>query len=233
MKRGQIYVAVVLMALGMMLAVQVRPTKLNQQNVSATRVQELTTQLNQVTQERDTLKTQADDLRKSLDRISAGKGTADQAIKDELEKTRMEAGLLAVRGKGVQVTLDDSPKEVQPGENPNLYILHEEDLLKVVNELKAGGAEAISVNGQRILAMSEIRCAGNTILVNTRKIAPPIIILATGDPDTLSSGLQIRGGIFDSLKAWGLIAEVEKKDDITIPAYSGPITFLFSKPVKE
>lgn len=231
MKKGQVYLAVVLLFLGMMVAVQFRSTSLDRSE-SATRSQDLTARLMAVKEERDILKGEVDNLRKKLDEISSGKSGATQALLDELDKARMEAGLIPVSGRGVQVTLNDSPKELLPGENPNLYILHEEDLLKVVNELKAGGAEAISVNGQRLLAISEIRCAGNTILVNTRRIVPPIVILATGDPDTLSSGLQIKGGIFDSLKVWGLGARVDKKDDLEIPAYSGPIKFNYSKPVK-
>ncbi len=232
MKRGSISVAVVLLFLGMMLAVQIRSARQMQQNVPMARAQELTARLKEVKEERDTLREEVQDLRKRLDQVSAGVKSADQALKDQLEKARLEAGLLPVTGPGVQVTLNDSPKELQPGEDPNLYILHEEDLLKVVNELRAGGAEAISVNGQRLLATSEIRCAGNTILVNTRKIAPPVVILATGDPDTLQSGLEIKGGIFEQLKFWGLVADVQKKESITIPAYSGTLTFNYSKPAK-
>jgi len=232
LKRGSISVAVVLLFLGMMLAVQIRSARQMQQNVPMARAQELTARLKEVKEERDTLREEVQDLRKRLDQVSAGVKSADQALKDQLEKARLEAGLLPVTGPGVQVTLNDSPKELQPGEDPNLYILHEEDLLKVVNELRAGGAEAISVNGQRLLATSEIRCAGNTILVNTRKIAPPVVILATGDPDTLQSGLEIKGGIFEQLKFWGLVADVQKKESITIPAYSGTLTFNYSKPAK-
>ena len=232
LKRGQVYVAIVMLFLGMMIAVQVRTTSRLQQLSPSTRVQELTSSLREVTDERDNFKNEAQDLRQKLDEISAGKGNVSEAVQDELEKARIQAGITAVRGKGVQVTLNDSPKELQPGENPNLFILHEEDLLKVVNELRAGGAEAISVNEQRLLSTSEIRCAGNVILVNTKKIAPPIVILAVGDPDTLSSGLQIKGGIFEQMKAWGLVAEVAKKDNITVPAYTGNITFSYAEPVK-
>lgn len=230
MKRGQISIAIVLLFLGMMIAVQVRATQQAEQNVPTARVQELTARLKEVKEERDSLVIEVDDLRTKLNQVSAG--GASQAIRDELAKARMEAGVLPVKGKGVEVTMNDSPKEIQPGEDPNLYILHEEDLLKVVNELRAGGAEAMSINGQRILATSEIRCAGNTILVNTKKVVPPITILATGNPDTLKSGLEIKGGIFEQLKYWGLVATVEKSDDITIPGFSGPVTFNYTSPVE-
>ncbi|WP_418790560.1 DUF881 domain-containing protein [Phosphitispora sp. TUW77] len=228
MKRGQISLAIVLLFLGMMIAVQVRTTKQVEQNVPSARIQELTTRLKEVKEERDSLIIEVADLRTKLNKVTAG-GNAGQAIRDELAKSRMQAGVLPVQGNGVEVKLDDSPKQIQPGEDPNLYILHEEDLLKVVNELRAGGAEAISINGQRILATSEIRCAGNTILVNTKKIVPPIIILATGNPDTLKSGLEIKGGIFEQLKYWGLVALVDIKDNITIPGYTGPVTFNYTR----
>lgn len=225
---------IVLIFLGIMLAVQFRVTnQMEDQNVPQARTQELTSRLKEIKEERDTLIAEVGDLRKKLDEVGKNQGNVDQALRDELDKARMEGGLTEVHGKGVRVTLNDSPKELKAGEDPNLYILHEEDLLKVVNELRAGGAEAISVNEQRLLATSEIRCAGNTILVNTKKIVPPIVILATGDPEALKSGLEIKGGIFEQLKFWGLIAEVEKVDNVVVPAYSGPITFNYSKPAKE
>ncbi len=230
MNKRQIYVAVVLLFLGMMVVVQFRSTRLIEQNTPMARAQELTFRLKEIKEERDALQGQVNNLRKKL-KVSS-RGNINEAVKDELDKTRMEAGLIKVKGPGVLVTLNDSPKELRPGENPNLYILHEEDLLKVVNELRAGGAEAISVNEQRLLATSEIRCAGNTILVNTRKIVPPVVILATGDADNLKSGLEIKGGIFEQLKFWGLRADVRKKDEIMIPGYTGPVVFNFTKPAE-
>lgn len=232
MKKRQVYVAVVLLALGFMIVVQVRATRQVGFNAPTARAQELTSRLQEVKDERDTLIIHNKDLQKKLDQVSSAGGNASRAIRDELKKARMEAGLLSIKGRGVQVNLNDSPRLLQPGEDPNLYILHEEDLLKVVNELRAGGAEAISVNEQRLLATSEIRCAGNTILINTRKIVPPIVISATGNPDTLKSGLEIKGGIFEQLKFWGLEVNVQKKDEVVLPAYPGPITLSYTKPAE-
>lgn len=231
MRRGQLYVAIVLLALGMMLAVQFRTTNEIEQNVPITRAQEITARLKEVTAERDSLQAEVADLRKKVNK-SADK-EADKAIKDELDKARMIAGLTPVEGKGIELVLDDSPKKIQPGEDPNLYILHEEDLLKVVNELRAGGAEALSINGQRLLATSEIRCAGTTILVNTKKVVPPLTVLAVGDPKALESSLEIKGGILETLRFWGLRADVTQKDKITIPEYSGPVAFQYAKQLEE
>lgn len=233
MNRGRISIAIVLLFLGIMVAVQFRSTQKLQQNTPIARAQELTTRLKEMKEERDTLLVEVKDLRGKLDEAGAGAEGADKALRDELDKARMAAGTISVQGQGVEVTLNDSPKELNPGEDPNLYILHEEDLLKVINELRAGGAESIAINGQRLLATSEIRCAGNTILVNTKKIVPPVIILATGDPDALKSGLEIKGGIFEQLQYWGLIAKVEKIENVVVPSFSGPVTFNYSKPTKE
>ena len=66
-----------------------------------------------------------------------------------------------------------------------MYIIHDDDLLRVINELRAAGAEAIAINGERIVAMSEIRCAGPTLSVNNNRSAPPYEIKAIGNPNNL------------------------------------------------
>lgn len=233
MKRGQVTIAVVLLALGLMLTLQYRSTKGLRKNIPDTSAQEITNRLQEVTEERDYLKRDVTDLRSKLDQAARSGDAATRAIRDELDKTRILAGITPVRGRGVEVTLNDSPRKLRPGEDPNLYLLHEEDLLKVVNELRSGGAEAISINGQRLLATSEIRCAGTTVLVNTKKIVPPLTVLATGDPAALQSSLEIKGGIVETLRIWGLIVEVKRRSDITVPAFNGMVRFEFSKPVKE
>ena len=70
----------------------------------------------------------------------------------------MKAALTNVKGTGVSVLIEDSLKPIQSGENPNLYVIHDEDILRIVNELRAGGAEAIAINDQRLIGTSEIRC---------------------------------------------------------------------------
>lgn len=232
MKRGQITVAFVLLALGLMLAIQYRTTRGPQPNIPETRAQEISNRLKEVTDERDYLKKDVQDLRDRLDQAGRSGDARSRAIQGELDKTRVLAGMTPVRGQGVEVTLNDSPKKLKPGENPNLYLLHEEDLLKVINELRSGGAEAISINGQRLLATSEIRCAGTTILVNTKKVVPPLVILATGDPAALQSSLEIKGGIVETMRIWGLIVDVKRRPDITVPAFSGSVRLEYTKPVQ-
>ena len=130
-------------------------------------------------------------------------------------------------------TLDDSKQAAKAGENKNLYIIHDDDLLRVVNELRSAGAEAISLNGQRLIGSSEIRCVGPTVLVNERRLAAPFVISAIGNPQTLESSLKLRGGVIENFKFWGIKADVVQSDKVRIPAFQGKRTFEFAKMVTE
>jgi len=216
-----------------MLAVQFRTNEGSPRNLSGDRWTEITVQLDNLKRERDYLAEEVISLRNKLEEAASHQeGEAVKALNEELAKANMAAGLVAVRGKGVIVTLNDSPRGLQPGEDPNLYLIHDEDLLKVVNELRAAGAEAISINGQRLVANSEIRCAGTTILVNVNKIAPPFVINAIGDPEVLKSSLLIKGGWLETLEIWGIKAQIQPSDNIEVPAYKGSIKYQFARPIK-
>jgi uncharacterized protein YlxW (UPF0749 family) len=105
--------------------------------------------------------------------------------------------------------------------------------LKVVNELKAAGAEALSINGQRIISTSEIRCAGPTVSVNNVRSAPPYVIQAIGNPQTLDASLKMRGGVVETLKFWGIQVQTAIEKNLVIPGYNGTFAFDYAKPVEE
>ena len=106
-------------------------------------------------------------------------------------------------------------------------------MLKLVNELKAAGAEAIAINGQRIVSFSEIRCAGPTISVNNTRISPPYVIQAIGSPESLDSSLNMRGGIIDIFQFWGIQVQVQKTDNMTLPEYIGRYSFQYAQAAGE
>ena len=145
----------------------------------------------------------------------------------------MRAGLTPLVGPGVIVRLDDSSRKARTGENPNLYLIHDDDLLKVINELRAAGAEALSVNGQRLTGTSEIRCAGPTLSVNNVRSAPPFEVRAIGDTHALEQALKMRGGVADTLKVWGIELVIETADDVYIPAYKGALTYTYAHETEE
>jgi uncharacterized protein YlxW (UPF0749 family) len=129
--------------------------------------------------------------------------------------------------------LNDSNTALQPGQNPNLYVLHDEDVLRVLNELRAAGAEVMAINGERLLSTSEVRCIGPTILVNkVRRVAAPFVITAVGEPDTMISALKMRGGVVDTLQQfWGIQVTVKRLNQVTIPAYRGSRVFTHAREV--
>lgn len=213
MKQGRWAIAAVSVVLGVMIVVQYRMTRdIADNNVRLQRAGDLAIQLTEATKERD-------ELQKQLDMIKQ-QGTVE-GFKKENENLRFEAGLTDVTGKGVLVTINDSKVPVKSGENPNLYLIHDEDMLRIVNELRAGGAEAIAINDQRLIGTSEIRCSGPTITVNGKIFAPPFVIKVIGNPQTLTAALNMRGGVVESLKYWGIEISMQKADNVNIPAYNG------------
>ena len=163
----------------------------------------------------------------------SGENETQDALLKELSKARYISGLNAVKGPGLILILNDSTKPTQPGEDPNLYVIHDEDLLKVINELRAAGAEAISINEQRLLATSEIRCVGPLIQVNGNRLAPPFAISAIGDANLLESSLRMKGGVLEGLEFWGISAKIEKPKVVTVPGYPGTIKYKYAAPLEE
>lgn len=228
MKGYQWALAGVGLVLGIMLAFQFRVTSEINKTEPVQRTQLLANQVNQLKKDRDFLQGQVDSLREDFDRVSAG--PRDSELKSELERARILAGVTELSGPGVEATLNDSNRNLKPGENPNLYVLHDEDVLRVLNELRAAGAEAISINGQRILAVTEVRCTGPTIVLNRdKRLAPPYVISAIGDPDTLESSIKMKGGVAETLQFWGIQVAVKKIPQVTVPAYSGGTRFEYAK----
>ncbi|MBM3269375.1 MAG: DUF881 domain-containing protein [Candidatus Sericytochromatia bacterium] len=133
-------------------------------------------------------------------------------------------------GPGVEVLIKDSAKPLAKGEDPNIAIVHNDDLLRLVNELRTAGAEAIVINDQRMVESSEVTCAGTTILVNKSRIAPPFVIRAIGDPDTMVNALKMRGGIVEYLQFYGIQVNISKKSEVLVPAFSGSTLRKFAKP---
>ena len=220
--KGKVLIAVVFMVLGFMLSVQYKVT-VQQRTIRMDRVEDLSERLKAMETENKHLLQEINELRK--------KG-ADRAKDHGQERLQLLAGTTAVEGAGIEVVLDDSAIPKKANENPNLYIIHDEDLLRVLNELRAAGAEAISLNDQRIVAMSEVRCAGPTVSVNNIRSAPPYVIKAIGAPKTLTSALRLRGGVVETFEFWGIQVKIKSQDKVQIPALKAPRNFEYAKSVE-
>ena len=138
----------------------------------------------------------------------------------EAEMLRLLMGDMQSQGKGLYISLQDG--EYNPSqENPNDYIVHESHIFKVINELKISGAEAISINGQRLHAQSYISCTGPVITVDGRAFPAPFVIEVVGDPKVLLASVNLGGGVVDQLTSDNIVVTVEEKSKIVMPALRG------------
>ena len=145
-------------------------------------------------------------------------------LQEKIDTAAAPAGLTAVRGPGLAVTLSDSVQEYVPDDDPNDYLIHEQDLQAVINALWAGDAEAMTVNGQRVLATTAIRCVGNTLLMHGQVYMPPYEIAAIGDVRALQVALDrdpAVGQFRTAAEQHELGYEVAVRDAIQIPAFEG------------
>ncbi|BFK86640.1 DUF881 domain-containing protein [Pseudoflavonifractor gallinarum] len=225
-KRGEFAVVAAFAVLGFLLAVQLKSVKLNTalDATSAGRLETLQELYNDLTTERDGLKSRLEETQKELEqyRDAAVSGESSAALKAEVEYLSMVAGLTDVEGPGVSVILSDSKAENTTGDEAD-YLIHDSDLLSVINELRDAGAQAISFNGERILSTSEVRCAGSVVMVNGKRFAAPFIIYAIGDPTTLYNALTMRGGVVDVLSQWKINVTVQMSEKLLIEKYTGTI----------
>ena len=232
--RGELAVMAVCVVVGFLLAAQLRGVQLAgaADATNASRLETLQSLYNDVVEERYGLTEQVGQLQSELElyRQQAASGDeGSEALKTELEQMEITAGLTDVEGPGVTVVLEDSTQANVTGDEAD-YLIHDNDILSVINELRSAGAEAISLNGERILATSEVRCTGAVVTVNGRRYAAPYVIFAIGDPDTLYSALTMRNGVVDILSQWGITVRVTASDQLLIPAYSGTVDYQYAKP---
>jgi len=166
------------------------------------------------------LENQLKTLRKQLDDLDK-KGIKAGIKSPEFQKIYEAAGLTPIKGKGVVISLNNAPKTDATESYDNL--VHSDDLLKIVNDLKAAGAKAISINDQRIVTTSEIVTAGKNIVINQNKILPPYVIKAIGPEDTIISALRMQGGVIEYLEVFGIQISIKADQSVVVPAYTGKL----------
>jgi len=219
-----ITLTVICFVLGLMFTMQLKTVKKNTSTENI-RNSELQAQYSELKKSYDAMQITLAEKEKILQdyRNAETEEETVELLKQELDNALRDAGLKDVRGQGITMTVEDSIAEATLEANLNNYLVHDEDLLNLVNELKSSGAEAISINGKSIVAMSSIRCAGATILINDEKVAPPFVIKAIGDAALLESAINMRGSYVDILKGWGIRFTITRESDIFIPKYNKPI----------
>lgn len=229
----QIPVALASVLMGVLVSLQFR----NQRDFkpTANKQSELIALIKNLEQERDRLSQELQGVRTQLSEAQANQGGQANMAKQLLE-LRMQAGLTAMKGQGVTIRLADSNRKPGPDEDSYFFIVHDQDLQALTNELFAAGAEAVSINDQRIITRTSIRCVGPSVLVNTVQLASPFEVKAIGPPKELEGGLHMPNGWEASMamliRSGGEI-KINSAPEVIIPAFSGSSSFRHAQPVPD
>jgi uncharacterized protein YlxW (UPF0749 family) len=158
-----------------------------------------------------------------------------EALNRELAAARLKVGLSAVHGPGVIVEIADSKRVVPPGENPANFVVLVDDLRDIVAALWASGAEAISINQERLVASSSIYGVGASVLVNTAFLSPPFQIQAIGSDgllDRFQAHPAYLGRVARRIEFFGLEFATQASGDLTLPAFVGTTRFRWAVPAE-
>jgi uncharacterized protein YlxW (UPF0749 family) len=169
------------------------------------------------------------------DRLAKQAGQGDPAVaraRAQINGLLEPAGLTAVHGPGLEVILDDAPGEPAGQQvDPNQLVVHQSDLQAVVNALWAGGAEAMTIAGQRVIPTSAVRCVGNTLLLNGEVYSPPFRVAAIGPSATMLKKLSSSPGVRlfrEAAGYYGLGYTTVTQNRLDLPAYRGSMTLSYA-----
>jgi uncharacterized protein YlxW (UPF0749 family) len=166
---------------------------------------------------------------------AASRNSEVAAAQAEGAQGMTSAGLTALEGPGLSVTLDDAPPEpngAQPGNvSPDNLVIHQSDVQGVVNAMWAAGADGVAIMGQRLIATSAVICVGNTLLLQGRTYSPPFVVTAIGDAAAIRAQLAVspQVAVFQqAVEDFGLTFSVRERPEVTVPAYDGSLDLQYA-----
>jgi uncharacterized protein YlxW (UPF0749 family) len=224
----QVTLGIALLALGFLIAAQLAAEGPRVRYTTQERSPLIETVL-ELQRQQELLKARVLELRGQIDAISqatSGSAALVGELNEGLAHARVAAGLVPLTGRGLVLQLEDSTEPPSPGEDEGATRVTARDVRTVVEELWLAGAEAISINGERLTASSAIVDIGGSVLVNQAYLAPPYQISAIGPPDlyaTLSSSQGYLDFLTARLDAAGIQASYGEFEQVEIPAFAGSI----------
>jgi uncharacterized protein YlxW (UPF0749 family) len=220
--------------LGFMLSAQFRstdaslPEREQSRLATADTVRRLEVEQRDLKERISILRTQIAALQRTSESVSS-----DRSLAAELEQQRMLTGLVALRGPGVVVTLDDSARTIGLADDANNYIIHDYEVRDVVSLLWLSSAEGISINGERLVNLSSLYCVGSTILVNDTRLSPPYEVRAIGDSALFDQALQNPKNLAKlraRVKTYGIQFKVSLQKEVVVPAFGGDLHIRYARP---
>ena len=187
----------------------------------------------------EALSAQAGVLQEQVDALAEQvSGSQIDRVQHQLDRLSVPAGTRGLVGPGLVVTLDDATDDQEPAGDidPNLLIVHQQDIQAVVNALWAGGAEGLTLQGQRIVSTTGVKCVGNTVLLQGVPYSPPYRVVAVGDVSKMYAALVSSPEVQNYRDyvgppynlGWSLRSERR----LALPGYSGPLSLQFASPVQ-
>ncbi len=231
-KTIRIVMGIVCLVLALAITIQLRTMKEQNSDVSQSFANdELKDSLLQWKERYEKATQSLQDSSKELENARTEATTNDSNSKektDKLNKNNVLLGLTDVSGDGLLITANDS-KITASTDDISKYLVHDGDLREIVNELTNAGAEAISINDERIVSSTCIICAGNVISINGEKVSAPFTIKAIGNQESLYGAITRSGGYIQYMKAATIPVEVKKTSNIQIKKFSGALTQKYIK----
>jgi len=229
MKKDYLWIGLICVILGIILAQQAKIIQRDMLDGLSPRQKsgELVSELQKVRDEKQVLLDQITALEERIRDIESSESNENVLIKslnEDLERYKMFAGLSDVEGQGIVITIDNPPVDMNYAYEAN-FVYDYHLLLSLVNELNAAGAEAISINEQRVTGTSEIRTAGNSININLIPQQAPFVVKAIGSSDTLDGAVNQRFGIVSQIRDKRYLIEVKKSDTVKISKFNGVVDF--------
>lgn len=186
------------------------------------------------------LQQQVVDLKAEVDSLAVGVATDEiRRNRHRADEARPSAGLTAVAGPGVTVTLSDAPAAAIGGSdlNPNLFLVHQQNIQAVVNAMWRGGAEGITIQGQRVVSTTGIKCAGSNVQLQGAAYPQPYVISAVGDQEDLIAAITADPGViaFRELAAdprVGVGFDLHAEPSMALPAYDGPVGTTYASVIR-
>ena len=227
-----IILGIICLLLTMGICIQIKTVQNNGTTLGSTQAEsELKSQVLKMKERYENSFARLNKAEQELEKVRESVVSNDEELKkleDQITKANILLGFTDVTGTGVTITVQDGTI-TQNTLNPSDLIIHDLDILAIVNELKNAGAEAIEVNGKRVVSTTAFMCDGNVITVNGEKISSPFVINAIGLPEQMAT-LTRPGGYLELLETrYSLEPQFTKVKKITIPKYTGVINFKFAK----
>ncbi|MBI2953746.1 MAG: DUF881 domain-containing protein [Chloroflexi bacterium] len=218
-KVPQICLSIVAIILGILLVMQLRTQGRIAKSISAQSATDQATIISNLYESNLNLRKEVDRLRQEQNDYDESLGQSELAVMlRETNKLRVVTGLSQVTGPGVQMTISAD--------------LRSEDLQDLINELRNAGAEAVAVNGQRVIVKTAVYQTASTVYIDGSPVGPPYVLIAIGQPDTLERALVRKGGLVTYLKTTYPDATITvlKHVRTTVPVYQTGYQWQYATP---